>query len=239
MWASGRPAHGHHESPACVDSDWAVLEEAAPSRGQPRAAGEDQRVLPRWRGPWGCGYRRLCHEGPRALGHPHLQRCVWREEPPPPPALLLTERRAGSDGGSDTSHGRLTLTGLTAGSLQASMDCGAAARPEKLLAAHAVLCAQGSARAQQMPFRKGDLGKPSDVCEVRCARRVRTRRGQAWVRTPPGAQGAVRRPLPPAPHPALPPRPGSSSQLRGSWGQAAGAQSPVRRGAGAAHPILS
>ena len=159
------------------------------------------------------------------MGHPHLQRCVWREEPPPPPALLLTERRAGSDGGSDGDRSDTSDAGLTAGSLQASMDCGAAAWPEKQPAAHAVLCAQGSARAQQMPFRKGDLGKPSDVCEVRCARHVRTRRGQAWVRTPPGAQGAVRQPLPPEP----PPRPPSQAwqlfpapRLSGS-----GSRSPV------------
>ena len=60
--------------------------------------------------------------------------------------------------------------------------CGAAALPKKLPGAH-VLCARGSACAQQMQFREGNLGKqePSDVCEVRCARRVTTRGSQARV----------------------------------------------------------
>lgn len=60
--------------------------------------------------------------------------------------------------------------------------CGAAALPKKLPGAH-VLCARGSACAQQMQFREGDLGKqePSDVCEVRCARRVTTRGSRARV----------------------------------------------------------
>lgn len=87
------------------------------------------------------------------------------------PAPLLTAqgrvRRDRSDAG---------LTGWPTPSV-----CGAAALPEKLPEAHAVLRARGSARAQQMQFREGDLGKqePSDVCEVRCTKRVTTRRSQA------------------------------------------------------------
>ncbi|CAI9173863.1 unnamed protein product [Rangifer tarandus platyrhynchus] len=72
--------------------------------------------------PFLCVNVQLCHDGPRALGHPHPQKCVWREEPPPPPAPLLTERRAGSDGGSEGDGSDASDAGLTAGSLQASVD---------------------------------------------------------------------------------------------------------------------
>lgn len=117
---------------------------------------------------------------------------------------------------ADRAQGRVRRDGSDAGltGWPTPSVCGAAALPEKLLEAHAVLRARGSARAQQMQFREGDLGKqePSDVCEVRCARHVTTRRSQAGGCTPTVAQGAV------SPHPrALPSRPGRPSQLCGSW----------------------
>lgn len=127
---------------------------------------------------------------------------------------------------ADRAQGRVRRDGSDAGltGWPTPSVCGAAALPEKLLEAHAVLRARGSARAQQMQFREGDLGKqePSDVCEVRCARHVTTRRSQAGGCTPPVAQGAVS----PIPAPSLP----GPAALPSSAALGSGSRSPVHHG---------